>query len=90
MNIQNLKLHIQQHVKLKKIYLKGDTNHVHIIAVGEIFYNMKNIQRQKIIYQPLTSYIIQKKIHAVTIDTFTPEEWKKKQNDYTSIIADNI
>ncbi|QCI26049.1 BolA/IbaG family iron-sulfur metabolism protein [Buchnera aphidicola] len=89
MNIDTLKLHLQKHVQLKELYLTGDKNYIHIIAVGEIFNHLTNLERQKIIYQPLTCYIIKKKIHAITIDTFTPEEWykskKNKKNDTTNI-----
>ncbi|WP_343128058.1 BolA/IbaG family iron-sulfur metabolism protein [Buchnera aphidicola (Takecallis taiwana)] len=86
MNNNNIKLHIKKHVQLDKIYLKGDQNHIHIIAIGNIFNGLKQISRQKLIYQPLTTYIINKKIHAVTIDTFTPTEWEKENiyvNDYS-------
>ncbi|CAL4043067.1 Acid stress protein IbaG [Buchnera aphidicola (Takecallis arundicolens)] len=82
MNNNNLKLHIQKHVQLEKIYLKGDENHIHIIAIGTIFTNLKHIARQKLIYKPLTEYIIAKKIHAITIDTFTPIEWEKEKKKY--------
>lgn len=80
MKIEKLKLHIQNNVPLEKIYLKGNKDHIHIIAIGNIFQNMKNIEKQKIIYKPLTKYIIKKKIHAITIETFTIKEWEKKKN----------
>lgn len=79
MKNKNLKEYILENVQLSNIYLKGDNNHIHIIAIGDIFIGMKNIQKQQIIYKPLTKYIIKKKIHAVTIDTFTNQEWEKKR-----------
>ncbi|CAL4322111.1 BolA/IbaG family iron-sulfur metabolism protein [Buchnera aphidicola] len=76
MNTIDLKSHIMKHVQLKKLYLTGDKNHIHIIAIGEIFIGMSSIEKQKTIYQPIIKYIVEKKIHAVTIDTFTVDEWK--------------
>lgn len=79
MDNKTLKLHIKKYVQLQKLHLTGDKNHIHIIAIGEVFNGIKNIQRQKMIYKPLTPYIIEKKIHAVTIDVFTPQEWEKSK-----------
>lgn len=80
MNIEELKNYIKKHVSLEKIYLKGNKDHIHIFAIGKIFIGLSEMEKQKIIYKPLAKYILEKKIHAVTIDTFTPNEWVKKNN----------
>ncbi|CAL4322110.1 Acid stress protein IbaG [Buchnera aphidicola (Myzocallis carpini)] len=81
MNIQKLKQKIIQNTQIKKVFIHGDTQHVYITAIGDIFSNMSDIQKQKIIYQPLTKYIMEKKIHAITINTFTELEWIKKNKN---------
>lgn len=70
-------------LKLEEIYVTNDGKHYRIIAIGKIFKNINNIQKQKIIYQPLTKYILNNTIHAVSIKTYTPKEWKKIKNNYT-------
>ncbi|CAL4322805.1 Acid stress protein IbaG [Buchnera aphidicola (Thelaxes suberi)] len=78
MIIKKIKKIIQEKISLQEIYVEGDENNIKIIAVDKIFHNMNSLQRQKIIYAPLTVYITNKTIHAINIYTFTPEEWKKK------------
>ncbi|VFP86775.1 Acid stress protein IbaG [Candidatus Erwinia haradaeae] len=69
---------------LQEVYISGDDNHLQIIAIGQIFNGLSRVQKQKIVYAPLISYITDNHVHAVSIKTFTPEEWHRdaKLNDY--------
>ncbi|CAL4042973.1 Acid stress protein IbaG [Buchnera aphidicola (Phyllaphis fagi)] len=78
MNNIDIKSYLMKQIPLDKLYIKGDNNHIKITAIGKIFHGMNNIQKQQVIYKPLTKYIIEKKIHAISINTFTLEEWNKK------------
>ncbi|WP_343153339.1 BolA/IbaG family iron-sulfur metabolism protein [Buchnera aphidicola (Mindarus keteleerifoliae)] len=68
---------------LEKVYIKGDNYHLKIIAISKKFITMEEKNKQQIIYSPLTKLITSNKIHALTIETYTPKEWeiyKKKTN----------
>lgn len=82
--MQNKKIEtlLKNALSLKEIYVTGDSNHINIIAVGEIFTGMSEVKRQQSIYTPLISDIIEKKIHAVSIRSYTPKEWNKKKHTY--------
>lgn len=67
---------LEKKLNLKKIYVTGDSNHIKIIAVSNIFKNVSPVERQKMIYKPLISMITNKKIHAVSIVSYTSNEWK--------------
>ncbi|WP_343182395.1 BolA/IbaG family iron-sulfur metabolism protein [Buchnera aphidicola] len=82
MKNEKLKLHIIKHVELKKLYIEGNEDHIDITAIGNIFNGISNIKRQQLIYKPITKYILEKKIHAITIHTFTEQEWKNKKNKF--------
>ncbi|WP_343152468.1 BolA/IbaG family iron-sulfur metabolism protein [Buchnera aphidicola] len=69
-------------ISLEKIYIKGDDYHLIIVAIGKIFFNMNEKERQQVIYSPLKKLITNNKIHALTIETYTLKEWKKyKENN---------
>lgn len=71
---------LKQNIILKKILVTGNSNHITILAVGNIFTNMSTVKRQQLIYSPLTHLISEKHIHAITINTFSPKEWEKNKN----------
>ncbi|QCI18353.1 BolA family transcriptional regulator [Buchnera aphidicola (Aphis nasturtii)] len=81
MNNEKIISILNQKLTLEKIYATGDSNHIKIIAVGDIFKGMNQVKRQQIIYSPLINMIIEKKIHAVSITTYTIEEWKKNKKN---------
>jgi acid stress-induced BolA-like protein IbaG/YrbA len=73
--------------KIKKILLKKlnlnylkiikKENYYKIIAVGSIFEKKNEVDRQKIIYSVLLKYILNNKIHAISIKSYSINEWKK-------------
>ncbi|CAL4322215.1 BolA family protein [Buchnera aphidicola] len=82
MNTLEIESCIKKAVELNNIYIIGDLNHIKIIAIGNIFIGMNNVQKQQIIYKPITKYIMKKKIHAISIYTFTLKEWEKKKGNF--------
>ena len=65
-------------LNLEKAYIEGDKNHINIIVIGNIFKGVTQVKRQQMVYAPLLKVITEKHIHAVSIMSYTPEEWKKK------------
>ncbi|WMY94741.1 MAG: BolA/IbaG family iron-sulfur metabolism protein [Arsenophonus sp.] len=64
-------------LKLDEVIIKSNGNYFQVIVVGEMFYGMTAVQKQQIIYKPLTKYITNNKIHALSIKVYTPIEWSK-------------
>ncbi|CUR53231.1 hypothetical protein [Buchnera aphidicola] len=64
---------------LKEIIIKGFEKNIEIIAIGQIFLNLKQVQRQKIIYAPLMKYFENNDIHSICIEAYTLKEWSKIQ-----------
>ncbi|WP_422667299.1 BolA family protein [Buchnera aphidicola] len=85
MNIEKIKILLTQKLNLQKIYITGDENHIKIIAIGNIFKDLSPVKKQQIIYSPLMNMIVEKHIHAISIESYTLEEWNKK-----NIISNNI
>jgi acid stress-induced BolA-like protein IbaG/YrbA len=70
---------IMQALALDEVHVSGDGSHFQIIAVGELFASLSRVKKQQTVYAPLMQYIADNRIHAVSIKTFTPEEWQRER-----------
>jgi len=77
--ITTIKKLLTNKIALEKVEITGNKNHIIIYAVGKIFINMSATQRQQLIYSPLINLISNKHIHAITINAYSPKEWKKSK-----------
>ncbi|MXP67823.1 BolA family protein [Pantoea sp. Aalb] len=59
--------------------MSKDGKHFQVIAIGEMFKELSRIKKQQVIYEPLMKYIQDNKIHALSIKTYTPDEWRLNQ-----------
>ncbi|WP_158379474.1 BolA family protein [Candidatus Williamhamiltonella defendens] len=64
-------------LSLEALFITKHGNHFEVIAVGDLFSGMSSLKRQQTIYAPLMKYITNKSIHAVSIKTYTVQEWKE-------------
>ncbi|AYN24926.1 BolA family protein [Buchnera aphidicola] len=70
---------LKEKLNLKDVYVTEDNNHFKITAIGNIFQGLTQVKRQQIIYKPLVNMITENKIHAVSIKSYTLEEWDKNE-----------
>ena len=57
----------------------GAESHFKIIVVSEKFIDFRAVKRHQLIYTILNEEM--KKIHAIAIHPYTPEEWKEKTGE---------
>ena len=70
---------LEQALNLQELHVKGEGSHYEVIAIDESFENMSRVKKQQLIYAPLMEYIQRNDIHAVSIKTFTPQEWARNK-----------
>lgn len=68
---------LMQALALDEVHVTGDGSHFQVIVVGELFASMSLVKKQQTIYAPLMEYIADNRIHALSIKTYTPEEWQR-------------
>lgn len=68
---------LNEALKLQEIHVKGADSHYDVIAVDSCFEGMSRVKKQQMVFGPLMEYIQRNDIHAVTIKTYTPEEWAR-------------
>lgn len=68
---------INNALTLDELHVTFDGSQCKVIAVADMFGDMSRVKRQQAVYAPLSDAISENKIHAVTIKTFTKEQWKR-------------
>lgn len=81
MKANTIKTILTEKLMLDKIYVNNVNKHFQVIAIGNQFNGLTKVKRQQIIYEPLMEYILNKNIHALSIKTYTIDEWQHFVNN---------
>lgn len=57
--------------------LTGTRDHFQVEVVSPAFAGKRLIQQHQMVQMPLLPYVKDERIHALSIKTYTPEEWSK-------------
>ena len=68
---------INDALQLDELHVTFDGSQCKVIAVADMFADLSRVKRQQVVYAPLANAISENKIHAVTIKTFTKEQWQR-------------
>ena len=76
--------HLKNHLMVRSNYealVSGDGYHYEAVVVGACFEGKSMVQQQKMVYSVLNEHITSGAIHALTIKTYTPEQWENAQKN---------
>lgn len=59
------------------VHVEGDGAHFEAIVVSDLFANKSRLQKQQLVYDTVRKYLMDGSLHALSIKTFTNEEWNK-------------
>ncbi len=79
MTANELKNIISSNLKCEHIELEGDGQHWYATIVAEVFEGKRLIQRHKLVYATLGEKIQTNEVHALSMKTYTPQEWQVLQ-----------
>ncbi|WP_333607125.1 BolA family protein [Arsukibacterium sp.] len=79
MEIQQIEQLLTAQLQLAEIYVKADGSHYAVTAVGDCFEGLSRVKQQQLVYQPLQAAIADGSIHAISIKTFTPTQWRREK-----------
>lgn len=80
MNKQEIIDKLSQSLNLDEVFVMSDDgSHFQVIAVADLFSELSRVKKQQAIYEPLSEFIADNRIHALSIKTYTPEEWKRER-----------
>lgn len=60
-----------------QITVTGDGSHFDAVVIGEVFAGQTPVKKQQLVYATVKDKITSGELHALSIKTFTPEEWAK-------------
>lgn len=61
------------------VKVDGDGSHFEAVVIGEIFAGLSLVKKQQKVYATLGDKITSGEVHALTIKTYTAEEYEKAQ-----------
>ncbi|MBS99625.1 MAG: BolA family transcriptional regulator [Oceanospirillaceae bacterium] len=79
MQAEEVKQIIERELDGCTVYTTGEGCDFQVTVVGELFAGLTPVKKQQIVYACLNELIASGAIHAVSIKTYTPEQWAAKQ-----------
>ncbi len=77
MEVSQVKQLIEAGLPEVEAKVSGDGYHYEAIVIGHCFDGKSMVQQQKMVYATLSEHITSGALHALTIKTYTPEQWEK-------------
>lgn len=75
MQADEVKQILEQQLEGCTVYTEGEGCDFQVTVVGEVFAGLSPVKKQQLVYGCLNEQIASGAIHAVTIKTYTPEQW---------------
>jgi acid stress-induced BolA-like protein IbaG/YrbA len=75
---ESIQIDIAQNMATEYLTVTGDGQHFEAVVVSVEFAGKSRIQRQQLVYQTLGDRM-KGEIHALSMKTFTPEEWESSR-----------
>ncbi|MFP3029395.1 MAG: BolA family protein [Arsenophonus sp.] len=77
MDTNEIKQLLIEQLKLDEVIVNSDGTNFQIIVVSEMFNGMSLVKQQQVIYSLLMEYIVDNRIHALSIKAYTPAKWQR-------------
>ncbi len=78
MQSEEIKRLIERGIPDCRVEITGDGTHFEAIVVSDVFADKTLVQQHQVVYQALGEKM-GTDIHALSLRTYTPEEWDKQQ-----------
>jgi acid stress-induced BolA-like protein IbaG/YrbA len=69
--------YIEQGMACQHVEVSGDGAHFEAVIVSELFRGKRKVQQHQVVYKALGDRM-REEIHALSMQTLTPEEWAAK------------
>lgn len=78
MELQEIKALLEQKIPGAIIEIDGDGYHFQVTVISNVFAGKTLVKKQQLVYAALNEQIVSGAIHAVSIKTYTPDEWQQR------------
>ncbi len=73
---EDVKRYIQEGLQCQHVEVVGDGHHFEAVIVSEAFRGKPRVQQHQLVYKALGERM-REEIHALSMQTYTPEDWPK-------------
>ncbi len=80
MQTEAIKQLIEENLVGSQAQVEGDGSHFQAVVVSDSFATQRTVQRQQSILNILQPYISDGSLHAISLKTYTPQEWASKEH----------
>lgn len=80
MQAEQVKQILESELENCTVITAGEGCDFQVTVVGQIFEGLRPVKSQQLVYACLNEYIANGTIHALTIKTYTPDQWAAAQN----------
>jgi acid stress-induced BolA-like protein IbaG/YrbA len=84
MQSEDIKTYIETGLANAQAYVEGDGTHFTAAVVCPLFAGKSRIQKQQLVYDTVRKQLLDGSLHALSLTTFTPEEWQQLKDDLHS------
>jgi acid stress-induced BolA-like protein IbaG/YrbA len=81
LNPQEIKNWIAAGLPCEHLAIDGDGHHFEAIIVSAEFADLNRVKRQQRVYQLIRDKLDSGELHALSMQTLTPEEWRARQSN---------
>ena len=75
MQTEEIQQLIETGMKTEVVRVKGDGRHFTAVIVSPEFEDKNRLERQRLVFATLSAVLVSGRLHAITLKTFTPNEW---------------
>ncbi|MFB3116143.1 MAG: BolA family protein [Gammaproteobacteria bacterium] len=79
MRVEEIKDKIGQGIAGCEVFVDGDGRHFQAIVVSDTFSGKNMVYRHQLVYQTLGDKVGGEELHALSISTYTNEEWHQQK-----------
>ncbi|GMG86607.1 BolA family protein [Biformimicrobium ophioploci] len=74
MQVEEIKAMVESHIAGSNVEVSIDGSHIQLVVVSDQFEGLSRLKKQQLVYGALADKIADGTLHAVNMQTLTPEE----------------
>lgn len=70
---------VKEQLPAQEVRAQGEGAKFDLIVISDVFVGLNAVKKQQAVYAVLNDYIASGELHAVTMQTHTPQDWEKQK-----------
>ncbi len=80
MHPDDIKRFIEAGLECSYLTVTGDGRHFEAVVVSSEFESRATLARHRLVYATLNEHFASEALHALSLQTYTPEQWREQQS----------